>query len=144
MRDIPSSLGSFSLIDHDNQSLHESSLSDSPFDWKPRYWTPLPLPPDYDFNPKPWTRPTQLPMSFVGVDLIDVEDGRVLKDRTVKIRSGFIEEIRQTQQGDLEEEGWTSIDSRGLYMCPGLIDCEFCPSCSRELTQARPKKVMRI
>ena len=124
MSDITSSLGSFSLIEHHDHSRNETGISDSPYDWKPRYWTPLPLPADYDFNPKPWTRPAQLPMSFVGVDLIDVEDSKVLRDRTVKIRSGLIEEIRESRKGDLQDEGWTSIDARGLYMCPGLIDCE--------------------
>ena len=118
--------------------------SPSPIDWEPHHWSPWPLPEDYDFLQKSWFRPEQLPMSFVGgshsimrrckiprlnldtlgVKLIDVENSKIIPGRTVKIRSGLIVDITDSQESDLHEEDWTCIDARGLYMCPGLIDCE--------------------
>ncbi|CAD6566169.1 MAG: hypothetical protein TREMPRED_002296 [Tremellales sp. Tagirdzhanova-0007] len=97
--------------------------SPSPIDWEPHHWSPWPLPEDYDFLQKSWFRPEQLPMSFVGVKLIDVENSKIIPGRTVKIRSGLIVDITDSQESDLHEEDWTCIDARGLYMCPGLIDC---------------------
>jgi hypothetical protein len=55
--------------------------------------------------------------------VIDVENSKVLEGMTVKIKSGKIVSIGKSVQGDLQEEGYTSIKADGLYLCPGLIDC---------------------
>jgi N-acyl-D-aspartate/D-glutamate deacylase len=56
--------------------------------------------------------------------VIDVEKGIVLLDRTVKIAKGVFVSIEKSKNVDMQEDGWVSVDARGLYMCPGLIDCE--------------------
>jgi imidazolonepropionase-like amidohydrolase len=67
---------------------------------------------------------------MAGVNVVDVENGTILKDRTVKIRDGKIEEISKSSDKDLQESGWSTVDAKGLYMCPGLIDCG-CPRLAR-------------
>ena len=43
---------------------------------------------------------------------------------TVKIKDGSISSISKSSSADMQEEGFMSINAGGLYMCPGLIDCE--------------------
>jgi imidazolonepropionase-like amidohydrolase len=56
-----------------------------------------------------------------------VDTASISRDMTVKISQGLIQEIRKTStsKGDTLEEGWVRIDAGGMYLCPGLIDCEF-------------------
>lgn len=42
---------------------------------------------------------------------------------TVKIKAGKIVSISKSLRMDMQEEGYSSLDAKGLYMCPGLIDC---------------------
>jgi imidazolonepropionase-like amidohydrolase len=58
------------------------------------------------------------------VNVIDAANGKVLKDQTVRIRKGLIEDVSKSRSEDMQEAGYSTIDARGLFMCPGLIDCE--------------------
>ncbi|ORX37953.1 hypothetical protein BD324DRAFT_623941 [Kockovaella imperatae] len=121
MQKITSALGSFEILDKD-ESL-KSSHKDSPYDWDPPYWLPNPPPKDVDVEATPWIRPPQAAMSIVGVNVIDVENSKVLEKMTVKIKDGNIISIAKSQTKDMQEDGYASVDASGLYMCPGLIDC---------------------
>lgn len=56
--------------------------------------------------------------------MVDPEKSRVFSGQTVKIESGKITSISTSQIADMQAEGWHVVDAKGLYMCPGLIDCE--------------------
>jgi N-acyl-D-aspartate/D-glutamate deacylase len=62
--------------------------------------------------------------SMTGVNVIDVEHSKVLENMTVKIKDGKIASISKASALHMQEEGWASTNATGLYMCPGLIDCE--------------------
>jgi hypothetical protein len=114
----------------------------SPIDWKPDFFRAWPLKEGEDLPDKPWGRPEQLPMSFVGesldltintepltedpigVNIIDVESSKILPNMTVKIKGGEMVYIGKAKNTDMQESGYSSIDASGLYMCPGLIDCK--------------------
>ncbi len=57
--------------------------------------------------------------------MIDVENSKIMSRATVKIRKGEIASITKSKDADMQESGYTSIDCSGLYMCPGLIDCQW-------------------
>jgi hypothetical protein len=69
------------------------------------------------------------------VNIVNVEDGTVSRDMVVDIHKGVFGEIRKMSkdedgdgEGDLKgRDGCVRIDAKGLYMCPGLIDCEWDP-----------------
>jgi len=44
---------------------------------------------------------------------------------TVKIKGGLIVSVSKTNKADMQEVGYATIDGKGLFMCPGLIDCKF-------------------
>ncbi len=58
-----------------------------------------------------------------GVNVVDVENGKILENMTVKLKLGKIESIGKSLRTDAQEAGYTSVDAKGLYMCPGLVDC---------------------
>lgn len=62
--------------------------------------------------------------SMTGVNVIDVEHSKVVENMTVKIKDGKIASISKASALHMQEEGWASTNATGLYMCPGLIDCE--------------------
>jgi hypothetical protein len=120
MPDMPE-LEDFELIDAEPlQSLSRTSTSSK---FNNQYWHSYPFEKDGDLAERPWVCPEQIPMSFVDVNVIDVEKGRVMACMTVKIKNGIIESIEESNPLDMQESGWTSVDCKGLYMCPGLIDC---------------------
>lgn len=55
---------------------------------------------------------------------MDAEKGKVHENMTVRIRAGVIQSVQKTKKADMQEAGYSTIDAKGLYMCPGLIDCE--------------------
>jgi hypothetical protein len=59
-----------------------------------------------------------------GVNLVDVESSKILSNQTVKIKAGKIASISASSVGDMQEEGWISVDCKELYLSPGLIDCK--------------------
>ena len=58
------------------------------------------------------------------MNVIDVENSKILANMTVKIKGGVIASIGRAKNLDMQESGYTSVDAGGLFMCPGLIDCE--------------------
>jgi hypothetical protein len=74
-----------------------------------------------------------LAKALVGVNIVNVEDGTVSRDMVVDIHKGVFGEIRKMSKdedgdGDRDlkgRDGLLRIDAKGLYMCPGLIDCEW-------------------
>jgi hypothetical protein len=117
-----STVGDFELVDG-TQPLSLSKPS-SDFKFQSQYWHAYPFSKGEDLAERPWLRPEQIETSFVWVNVIDVEKSRVLEGMTVKTSKGLIISIEKTKPVDMQEEGWTSVDCKGLYMCPGLIDCE--------------------
>ncbi|KAK8864561.1 hypothetical protein IAR55_001811 [Kwoniella newhampshirensis] len=99
------------------------SPNEDALNWKTTHWLPYPLPADYTVVNDPWIRPEQVPTSFVGVNVVDVEGETVLKNMTVKIRKGKFESIAPTGDNDIADEKHMVVDATGLFMCPGLIDC---------------------
>ena len=57
--------------------------------------------------------------------MVDVDKSRIREKMTIKLKSGKIESISKSLAADMQEEGWMSVDARGLFVCPGLIDCKF-------------------
>ena len=55
---------------------------------------------------------------------MDVVKSKIMEDVTVKIKGGKIVSIGKSTLADLQEPGFTSFHMSGLYICPGLIDCE--------------------
>ncbi len=62
---------------------------------------------------------------IIGVNLIDVMSSKVMSNMTIRIKGGEIVSISKAKNVDMQESGYSSIDCTGLYMFPGLIDCEF-------------------
>lgn len=122
MPSLNSTVGDFELVEG-VQNLSASSSS-SENDFQPGYWNAYPFKKGEDINPRPWLRPEQIQTSLVGVNVIDVEKSKVLEGMTVKISKGIIKSIEKSKPVDMQEDGWISVDCEGLYMCPGLIDCE--------------------
>jgi imidazolonepropionase-like amidohydrolase len=59
---------------------------------------------------------------------VDVENGKVLENMTVKIKGGKVVSLGKSSATDMQEDGYTSVKAEGLYLCPGLIDCELKPA----------------
>ena len=59
MRELLSALGAFEVVD-------DPKPSADPMTWTPEHWYPYPQPVEFEFPEKPWIRPAQLAMSFVG------------------------------------------------------------------------------
>jgi hypothetical protein len=117
-----STVGDFELVDTMQPLSLPDTLSDGKF--QSQYWHAYPFKKGEDLVERPWLRPEQIQTSFVGVNVIDVEKSRVLESMTVKTSKGLILSIEKTKAVDMQEDGWISVDCKGLYMCPGLIDCE--------------------
>jgi len=122
MSSLCSTLGEFEVIEADQSPSSQSSSSSARF--KSQYWHSYPFEKDDDLAERPWLRPEQIPTSFVDVNVIDVEKSRVMEGMTVKVSKGIIDSIEKSRPVDMQENGWTSVDCKGLYMCPGLIDCK--------------------
>lgn len=60
-------------------------------------------------------------VAFVDVNIIDVEQGRILKNRTIYIENGIIKEIRKAKTAKLPQ-GTVRIDGKNRYLMPGLAD----------------------
>ena len=117
-----STCGEFELVEAVQCPSQPGSSSSRSFE--AGYWHPYPFEKDEDLADRPWSRPEQIQMSFVNVNVIDVEKNRVLEGMTVKTSKGLIISIDRSKPVDMQEDGWTSVDCKGLYMCPGLIDCK--------------------
>ena len=57
------------------------------------------------------------------MNVVDVEKSTVMENMTVKIKGGTISSISKSLKSDFQEAGFASVDAKGLFMCPGLIDC---------------------
>lgn len=53
-----------------------------------------------------------------------MENGKILENMTVKIKAGKVVSLGKSSATDMQENGYTSVKAEGLYLCPGLIDCE--------------------
>ncbi len=74
-----------------------------------------------------WARPleqskpdplTQQPIALVNANVVNVMDGTVQRNATIVLRSGRIESVGTSGPGG----GITTMDVRGRYVTPGLID----------------------
>jgi hypothetical protein len=121
---LSSTVGDFEIVDGTQPLSLSDSSSRSNAKFQSEYWHSYPFEKGEDLAERSWLRPEQIQTSFVGVNVIDVEKSRVLESMTVKTSKGLILSIDKTQAVDMQEDGWISVDCKGLYMCPGLIDCE--------------------
>ncbi|KAL7422984.1 hypothetical protein Q5752_002282 [Cryptotrichosporon argae] len=120
MKDVTSRLGSFELVDATETA---AAAAQSPYDWRPPHWVPNPVPADYNISSPPWLRPEQAPIALVGVNVVDVENGKILENMTVKLRKGIIESVAKTARTDAQLVGYSCVSGAGLFVSPGLIDC---------------------
>ncbi|WP_265563426.1 amidohydrolase family protein [Sphingomicrobium arenosum] len=65
-------------------------------------------------------QPIQPPSAFVGVDVVDVENGTIIEDRTVLVENNHITAI--TAADAPIPEGTQLIQGGGRYLMPGLAD----------------------
>lgn len=61
------------------------------------------------------------PIAFVDVSLVPLDSARVLEHRTVLVRDGRVAAIGPAQ-GVRLDSGTVTIDGRGKYLMPGLVD----------------------
>lgn len=87
-------------------------------DWEPPHWISNPVPEDFDIVSPPWIRPPAPRHVFTNVHVVDTEKGKLRKHMTVVVEKGEIVSVEDAKAGD------KGIDCGGLYLCPGLIDCE--------------------
>ena len=59
-------------------------------------------------------------LALVNVNIIDVERGRVLRNRTVLVSDGVIQHIDASARAG--RTATTTVDGRGTYLMPGLLD----------------------
>lgn len=77
---------------------------------------------------QPWKLLPQKTYIFRNANVIDVESGDILLNRDVKIATGIIISVTPAEHDYIlvytaDEVHETSIDLKGKYLCPGLIDC---------------------
>ncbi|KAH8807864.1 imidazolonepropionase [Xylogone sp. PMI_703] len=77
---------------------------------------------------KPWIPGRLAPdLTFINANLIDVEEGCVITDCTIRIRNGFIVSVSTDGSRGMPQpespSGTRVIDLQNHYVCPGLIDC---------------------
>src|SRR5688572_9429494 len=65
--------------------------------------------------------PSQAPLALTNASVVDVRNGTVTRGATVLMRGGRIESIGPPSAGSLPADV-RSIDLRGRYVVPGLID----------------------
>lgn len=65
-------------------------------------------------------------IAFVHVDVVPMDQERVLRDHTVVVMDGRIASVRPTAHGEFPE-GATMIDGRAKYLMPGLADMHVHP-----------------
>lgn len=73
---------------------------------------------------KPWLLPPPKSYIFTNANLVDVAGGTIKKGVTVRTRNGLIESVSASSEVDCASNaGYETINLKGLYLCPGLIDC---------------------
>lgn len=91
MKQLISRVGAFQLVDRRDDEDESSSRSKvSPYDWKPEYWHAYPVEGDYQTAPKPWERPEQVTISFVGEFRLPPYRNGISKISHVCVNSSFI------------------------------------------------------
>jgi len=60
--------------------------------------------------------------ALIGATLIDGNGGSPIKDTTIVVKNGVIEEVREGESIELKENT-QKVDLSGYYVVPGLIDC---------------------
>ncbi len=63
---------------------------------------------------------SQNPFVFSGVNIVDVDNGKIIPNQVVVIRNGLVESI--SPGPDHFQDSINSFDATGLYMIPGLFD----------------------
>ncbi|KAF4975772.1 hypothetical protein FZEAL_7488 [Fusarium zealandicum] len=70
---------------------------------------------------KPWIRPAPQKFLFVKASIIDVKTGNIQRNASLATSQGKIESISSSKP-DQVSDGYTVVDCRGRYLCPGLFD----------------------
>ena len=68
------------------------------------------------------TVPPQEPIALTNANVIDVRTGTIARNSTVVMRGGRIESVGPPSAGGSGAAGTRTIDLRGRYVVPGLID----------------------
>lgn len=66
--------------------------------------------------------PTRPAVIALDLSIVDVERSTVIPHRVVELRGGKIHAIRAVAEYASDAQG-TVVNCRGLFLCPGLIDC---------------------
>lgn len=61
-------------------------------------------------------------IAFTNVNVVSVDDGRVLNNHTVYVENGFIRQVGPASAVVVPDSAFV-IDAKGLYLMPGLADC---------------------
>ncbi|KAI8800244.1 hypothetical protein BJ742DRAFT_842335 [Cladochytrium replicatum] len=91
----------------------------------------MPLPPDdLDVSAKPWLPGPHKSFTFINANVIDPETSTVFKNATLRIANGLVTALLPNEEDfvtvDKDEDahkGDIVVDLKGLWVCPGLIDC---------------------
>ncbi|KAI8802784.1 amidohydrolase [Cladochytrium replicatum] len=90
----------------------------------------MPLPPDdLDVSAKPWLPGAHKNITFINANVVDPETSTIIENATLRIANGIVTSLSQEVYGfvvvekeyDLSKD--IVVDVKGLFICPGLIDC---------------------
>ncbi|KAJ3523388.1 hypothetical protein NM208_g12471 [Fusarium decemcellulare] len=71
---------------------------------------------------KPWVLPPHKPFYLFNTRLIDPVEGKVVENAAVTVSGGRITKVATHDPSKETDEGFTMVDLKGKYLCPGLID----------------------
>ncbi|KAI8802196.1 amidohydrolase [Cladochytrium replicatum] len=90
----------------------------------------MPLPPDdLDVGAKPWLPGPHKTLIFINANVVDPETSRVIDNATLRIANGLVASLSPNEddfisvETDDDDEEAIVVDLKGLFVCPGLIDC---------------------
>ncbi|KAF4463027.1 amidohydrolase [Fusarium albosuccineum] len=71
---------------------------------------------------KPWVLPPHKPFYLFNTKLIDPVEGKVIENAAVTVSGGRFTKVATHDPSEEIDAGFTSVDLKGKYLCPGLID----------------------
>ena len=74
---------------------------------------------------KPWARDPPRPYLLVNATIVDVANGSLQPNSSIKLRGGQIESITGPSTlvvQEAQKQGYQIVDCQGKFVCPGLID----------------------
>ena len=74
---------------------------------------------------RPWLREAPTNRAFINANVVDVVESKIIENATVIVSNGKIESVSTSSTNP---SGYTVVDCKGKYICPGLFDAHihFC------------------